>query len=136
MKISNRWLIGILVLGSYGCSSSDSCEGAACDAQNNGTGGQGAGVCTPWVDPNACMADDSCPEGATLAVRSVESISTRVDANPEIVGFIPGSDDRAVVISSVANQVSELLFTETSLTFGREEVIDTGSDTSNMTSIK
>jgi DNA-binding beta-propeller fold protein YncE len=137
MKISNRVLIGcVLALGSCGCSSSDACEGAACDTQNDGTGGQGSTVCTPWIDPNNCLDDGSCPGDATLAVQAVASISTRVDANPEIVGFIPGSDDRAVVISSVANQVSELLFTETSLMFGREQVIDTGSDTSNMTSIK
>jgi sugar lactone lactonase YvrE len=82
------------------------------------------------------MEDASCPGNPSLALQAVESISTREGANPEQVDFVPGSSDRAVVVSAVANQVSELLFSETSLAFGREQVIDTGSDTSNMTSIK
>ncbi len=159
MRISNRLRLlasGALVLGtigaSAGCSSSDACEGAACAATNGGSAGQssggGAGTaaggsagdssaeCVPWKDPNACVDDGSCPSSPTLALEAVQSVSTRVDANPEIVDFVPGSYDRAVVVSSVANQVSELLFSETDLAFGREQVIDTGSDTTNMTSIK
>ncbi|HVJ16108.1 MAG TPA: hypothetical protein VM686_11785 [Polyangiaceae bacterium] len=137
MTISNKWVIGgALLLSCLGCSSSDACEGAACATQGPGGGGSGSGVCTPWVDPNACMDDASCPANPSLGLQAVESISTREGANPEIVDFVPGSPERAVVVSAVANQVSELLFTETSLAFGREQVIDTGSDTSNMTSIK
>jgi DNA-binding beta-propeller fold protein YncE len=137
MKISNKLLMGcLLTLGISGCSASDACEGAACAEGNAGGGGGGPEVCTPWLDPNACMAGSSCPAAPSLQLAAVETISTRADANPEIVDFIPGTDDRAVVVSAVANQVSELLFTETGVAFGREEVIDTGSDTSNMTSIK
>lgn len=137
MKISNSVISSVVLALAVGCASSEACEGAACDAAGSGGGGgSGSGVCTPWVDPNACEADASCPDQPSLSVQAVESVATRVDANPEIVDFVPGSDERAVVVSAVANQVSELLFTETSLSFGREEVIDTGSDTSNMTSIK
>jgi DNA-binding beta-propeller fold protein YncE len=137
MKTSNSvWLALVLGLTALGCSSSDACEGAACAADGSGGGSGGPDVCTPWVPLNACLDDASCPAEPTLGVQAVQSIATRAEANPEILDFIPGSEERAVVVSSVANQVSELLFSETSLSFGREQVIDTGSDTSNMTSIK
>ncbi len=153
MKISNRLLknFGLLLVCNLalGCSSDDACEGAACNAATGGSGASGgsggtagsagsggAATCTPWADPNACETDMSCPATAEASLQAVTSVRTRADANPEIVEVIPGTDDRAVVVSSVANQVSELIFGETSLEFGREVVIDTGSDTSNMTSIK
>lgn len=72
----------------------------------------------------------------TVDIRTMANLSTRADANPEIVDLVHGAEGVALVVSSTANQVSELLYTSESLEFGREVVLDTGSDTSNMSSIK
>jgi hypothetical protein len=117
---------------SVACSSSEDCTGAACDTGGDDTGQE----CTDYVDANACVEAGTCPEDVDAGITTVTSLATRPDANPEIVDFVPGTADRAVVISSLANQLSELIYTDSTLEFGREKVIVTGSDTSNMTSVK
>jgi DNA-binding beta-propeller fold protein YncE len=119
-----------------GCTSSE-CTGAACNGAGGGGGGAGIAGCSPFIDPNACIDTGDCPatDSASAGIEAVTSIATPELANPEIVAVVPGSQDRAVLISSAANQVSELYFTATTLSFGRQIVLDTRSDAANTTSV-
>ena len=132
-------MVASLALVSANACTSDTCEGAACDAKNGagGSGGSGGGECRPYVDINACEVDQSCPspESVSLGLQAVQSIQTDEMANPEIVGFVPGSNKRALVISAIANQLAELVYTDGSLAFGRKSKIETGSDTSVTSSV-
>jgi hypothetical protein len=94
--------------------------------------------CVPWTDPNACVAMASCPDPATVRLRieQVASVSTDAMANPEIVKMIPGETNRAVVISAVSNQLGELIYDATSISFMRNVRLMTGTDTSVTTSVE
>jgi DNA-binding beta-propeller fold protein YncE len=108
----------------------DECEGPACATTTSNNGG----ICE---DINACMATQTCPSPDTvkLDLESIASISTESSANPEIVALIPGEPNRAVLVSSSANKLSEVIYNRTSVSLGRSVRIETGSDTSSTTSI-
>src|SRR5512145_3499557 len=128
--------------------SSDECSGPACHAATGGMGQGGdsnqgtAGVagaveeCRPWRDPNRCVAEDTCPDDVSLDIEALMSLPTASDATPEIVDLVRGSANRMVVISSSANAITEVIYSETTLEVGRQSTLDTESDTSNMASIK
>jgi DNA-binding beta-propeller fold protein YncE len=149
--MSRKWLLvaGCAVMGALaGCGSSDECTGAACDAVADADlppppppdaqdGDAEVPACVTWADPNACLAS-TCPDPATVSLEltPVVSINTDETANPEVLDFVKGSDSRAVVIAANSRQLSELIYTDTTLAFGRSVRLDVGDDSATTTSVK
>ena len=85
----------------------------------------------------AC-SDDSTTGPVTydsFNIKNVMSLSTGVDANPEIVRIVPGSNSQAVFVSSAINKLTVIDYTSTSFAFGATYALDPGSATAEMTSI-
>src|SRR5688500_1722205 len=101
-----RFALLLAMIATSGCN--DECDGPACgdagmtDAgmEDTGTIEVDAGPCLPFADINACASTADCPSPSTvgLGVEVVQTIFTNEADRPEIIHFIPGSDDRALVI--------------------------------------
>ena len=68
-------------------------------------------------------------------VSTVMSVATAVDANPEIIRMVPGSDNKAVFIASATNQLFPVTYGATSFTIDPPFNLESGSATATMTSI-
>jgi len=105
-------LVAALVgLAAHGCNTV--CEGPACEGE---------------LDP---CTRDGVPR---LRLQAVRSLATSEFANPEIVGFIPG-ESRALVTSTLASRVSELVFDGGRVEFGTRRKINTGNESTDLTSV-
>lgn len=86
-----------------------------------------------------CSDDDEIvtpPAAKTeFEVETVMSVATAVDANPEIVRLIPGSDSRGVFVASATNQLFPITYTNNSFTVDAPINLAPGSATAVMTSI-
>ena len=72
-------------------------------------------------------------------IQTVMSVATALDANPEIIRMIPGSDDKAVFIASGTLQLFPITYTQESFTietaFNLNAVVDSSDGNEEMTSI-
>ncbi len=104
-----------LALWSLAPGCNDICEGPACE-----------------VNTSFCPADDP---RLRLEYRWV--VPTDEDANPEILRFVPGdgNDARALVTTTLANEIREIRYDEDRVEFTGRHVIDTGNFTSELTSM-
>ncbi len=71
----------------------------------------------------------------SFGLETVMSVATAIDANPEIIRMVPGSDDQAVFVASGTNQLFSITYTSNSFTLTELAVLSTGSATSEFTSI-
>ncbi|MDP6456821.1 MAG: hypothetical protein QF551_01050 [Candidatus Marinimicrobia bacterium] len=71
----------------------------------------------------------------SFSIETVLSRATEQNANPEIVRIVPGTEDKAVFVSSAVNKVTVVDYTLTNFTFGTTLSLDPGSATAEMTSI-
>ena len=74
-------------------------------------------------------------EETEFEVATLMSVATAVDANPEIVRMVPGSNDQAVFIASGTNQLFPITYAANSFTIGAPTNLAPGSATAEMTSI-
>lgn len=141
--MTRAWVVLFAIaISSVTAGCSDECSGPACvtdagmgDAGPEDAGMADAGPCDPYDDVNACVARGDCPSPVTLDVEEIASILTNEMDNPEIVGFIPGSDDRALVIFAVTTQLAEIRYSGTGLEIVRKVLVETGSDTTGTPAI-
>lgn len=66
---------------------------------------------------------------------TIMSVATGVDANPEIIRMVPGSDTKAVFIASATNQLFPVTYGATNFTIDNPFNLESGSATATMTSI-
>jgi len=75
------------------------------------------------------------PTHTEVDLQTVMSRPTAVDANPEIVRMIPGTNDRAVFVASATNQLFPITYGLTSFTIDAPLDLVPGSATATTTSI-
>ena len=68
-------------------------------------------------------------------IQNVMSLTAGEDANAEIVRTVPGTDDKAVFVSSAIGRLTVIDYTTSSFAFGSTYDLDPGSATAEMTSI-
>lgn len=68
-------------------------------------------------------------------IETVMSLSAGEDANAEIIRTVPGTDDKAVFVSSAINRLTVIDYTPTSFAFTADYDLDPGSATAEMTSL-
>ncbi len=87
----------------------------------------------------SCGKDGGGPVGPSTTdsfqIKTVISRAIEQDANPEIVRIVPGTDNRAVFVSSAVNRLTLIDYMATDFNFSSVYALDPGSATSEMTAI-
>ena len=88
----------------------------------------------------SCEDDEKAPTEPPVTydefqIETVMSVATAVDANPEIVRMVPGSDNMAAFVATGTNQLFTITYDATSFTINSPTNLAPGSATASMTSI-
>jgi hypothetical protein len=85
----------------------------------------------------ACEDDEVVVETVydSFDIQTVMSLDAGQNANAEIVRVVPGSDDKAVFVSSAIGRLTVIDYTPSAFSFGATYDLDPGSATAEMTSL-
>jgi len=93
------------------------------------------GVLIPSCEDDSSPTEQPPVTYDSFEIETVMSVATAVDANPEIVRMVPGSDNMAAFVASGTNQLFTITYDASSFTINSPVNLAPGSATAEMTSI-